>query len=398
MAQADIIRHSSSYRQGLVLGLTMAEIMLLLIFCLLIALAAYLRFEAGKLSAAATTVTPKGVSPAEHAVLAALKKNPALYEKVLAAAQSSNAKAVDEYWRDLVADQAIAVEVRKFDLSLGQIRQKVVEANALEAKGIDTATAIRDADIVGSIQTAIPNNGRELDPQLLKQIIQKGLQAQSQVGHQWPPIIDLSEANGYYFKTGSAELSPKFHAELATKIPERITELIRQYDVDVIEVVGHTDEQPIGSRPSNLDWDLVPVLRNGTPVASLVPADNAGLGLARAVSVVSVLRQSKLLNGYKLVPLSGAQLVNTDETLALTQTPGDIPKRRRIEIRLRKSSPYDSPVPSHPAGPTTTYSADVTTTADAIPLPRPRPIFDAKPKPRPGHQAVSNAPLSLTQP
>jgi hypothetical protein len=39
--------------------------------------------------------------------------------------------------------------------------------------------------------------------------------------------------------------------------------------------------------------------------------------------------------------LSGAQLVNTDETLAIDGSfPGDIQERRRIEIRLRKSSPH----------------------------------------------------------
>ena len=70
-----------------------------------------------------------------------------------------------------------------------------------------------------------------------------------------------------------------------------------------------------------------------------MPADNAGLGLARAVAVVSVLRQSPLLAGYKLIPLSGAQLVNTDETLAISGSPDDIQQRRRIEIRLRKSAP-----------------------------------------------------------
>jgi hypothetical protein len=40
--------------------------------------------------------------------------------------------------------------------------------------------------------------------------------------------------------------------------------------------------------------------------------------------------------------LSGAQLVNTDETLALTGSPGDIRERRRIEIRLRKSAPSET--------------------------------------------------------
>jgi hypothetical protein len=69
------------------------------------------------------------------------------------------------------------------------------------------------------------------------------------------------------------------------------------------------------------------------------------------VSVVSVLRQSPLLSGYKMIPLSGAQLVNTDETLALEGSMQDVQQRRRIEIRLRKSVPVD-PAASVAAAPT----------------------------------------------
>jgi hypothetical protein len=188
-------------------------------------------------------------------------------------------------------------------------------------------------------------------------------------GHQWPPIITLSDAGGYSFRSGSAELSPTFHDTLVKKMPTDILAFVKKYDVDVIEVVGHTDEQPLGVRASNLDGNLLSVLKNTTTVASLTPADNAGLGLARAVSVVSVLRQSGLLAGYKLIPLSGAQLVNTDETLAILGAPGDDPQRRRIEIRLRKSVPRDA-------------TASITP-ATAIVLPKPRP-------------APKKPPLSLT--
>ena len=128
-------------------------------------------------------------------------------------------------------------------------------------------------------------------------------------------------------------------ARLESTAPH-IGELIKQYDVDVIEVVGHTDEQPIGNRPSNLDRDLVSVLSNTSNIATISPADNAGLGLARAVSVVGILRQSGNLAGYKILPLSGGQLINTNETLALGENPGDIRERRRIEIRLRKATPH----------------------------------------------------------
>jgi outer membrane protein OmpA-like peptidoglycan-associated protein len=202
--------------------------------------------------------------------------------------------------------------------------------------------ALRDADIVGSIEKVMPAAAQSsTPPQMIADAVSRGLSGDTPSGHQWPPIIRMSEADGNFFKTGSAELSPEFREKLMTSTPEQIAALIKKYDVDVIEVVGHTDEQPVGIRQSNLDHDLVPVLRNYARVASLVPADNAGLGLARAVSVVGVLKRSPLLSGYKLIPLSGAQLVNTDETLAIDGSlPGDVQERRRIEIRLRKSAPH----------------------------------------------------------
>jgi outer membrane protein OmpA-like peptidoglycan-associated protein len=213
-------------------------------------------------------------------------------------------------------------------------------------------------------------------PEEIAKIIERGLGATGGGGgHKWPPIISLSEAGGYYFKTGSAELSSAFREALLDSTPRRIAEYIKQFDVDVIEVVGHTDEQPIGLRPSNLDRDLLPVLNGTANIISLVPADNAGLGLARAVSVVSVLRQSKLLAGLKVLPLSGAQLINTNETLTVSGTPGDIQERRRIEIRLRKTTPHDTSIkaPSPAAAPLPS--------PPAVPPKRPTPRAAAAPAP-----------------
>ena len=246
MTDGYVARQSSSYRAGLVLGLTMAEIMLLIVFCLLIALAAYLRFEKKQLDAAQAAPDSQGISQADRTVLAAVKQNPGLYEKIRETAVSPNGKAVDEFWRDLVTDPSVAAEYRKLGTP-DQLRQKLADASELNSRGVDAATALKEHDIVGSIQRVMPKDGGQLGKNSIKQLIQKGLDAKA--GHQWPPIIDLSEANGHYFKTGSAELAPDFHRELMTNVPERIIQLIQQYDVDVIEVVGHTDEQPIGVRP-----------------------------------------------------------------------------------------------------------------------------------------------------
>jgi hypothetical protein len=121
--------------------------------------------------------------------------------------------------------------------------------------------------------------------------------------------------------------------------------------VDIIEVVGHTDQQPLGSHQSNLDRDLLSVLKGSADIASIVPADNAGLGLARAVSVVSVLRHNPALSGYRILPLSGAQLIESNETLVTLDLPVNIRERRRIEIRLRKSTPHDVSIVAVPTPP-----------------------------------------------
>jgi flagellar motor protein MotB len=347
-----IFRQSSSYRQGLVLGLTMAEIMILLIFCLLITMAAFLKREQTRRQEAEQQVRVERVgSMADHNIVTAIKQNPELYELLRSEAMTaSGAKAVDQYWRELVESRNAMAELKKGGLSEKDIRDRLADAEQLNSKSINVGKALRDADIVASIEKVMPSAGEpSTPPQVIADAVGRGLSGDTPSGHQWPPIIRLSEADGNFFKTGSAELSPEFREKLTTSTPAQIGALIKKYDVDVIEVVGHTDEQPVGVRQSNLDRGLVPVLRNYAEVASLAPADNAGLGLARAVAVVSVLSRSPLLAGYKLIPLSGAQLVNTDETLAIDGFfSGDVRERRRIEIRLRKSSPHDSSLDAPP--------------------------------------------------
>src|SRR5258706_6230019 len=98
-----IARQSSSYRQGLVLGLTMAEIMILLVFCLLIAMPAFLKIEQTKRVEAEEQVRTEQISSkADRDLVAALKQSPSLYERLSSAAGSNDAQTVDEFWRELV--------------------------------------------------------------------------------------------------------------------------------------------------------------------------------------------------------------------------------------------------------------------------------------------------------
>jgi hypothetical protein len=257
-------------------------------------------------------------------------------------------------------------ELDKNGISIKELRDRIADIEKLRSNGIDLDKALRDADVVGAINRAMTKPGQPPASTLaILDAIERGNTGSGPSGHQWPPIISLSEAGGYSFKIGSAELSTWFHDQLVNKTIGEILENIKKYDVDVIEVVGHTDEQPIGNRPSNLDHDLLSVLNSTSGVGKLIPADNAGLGLARAVSVVSVLRHDPRLAPYKLIPLSGAQLVNIDETLAIQGAHGDIPLRRRIEIRLRKSVPHEATASIEPS--------------PIVLLPRPRPASKQKP-------------------
>ena len=77
-------------------------------------------------------------------------------------------------------------------------------------------------------------------------------------GHDWPPMITLG-SDEFRFVTSSAELSEDFRTRLETETVQQLQDLLASYDVDVIEVVGHTDEQPINStQRSTLDTLAIP--------------------------------------------------------------------------------------------------------------------------------------------
>jgi outer membrane protein OmpA-like peptidoglycan-associated protein len=338
-----IIEESSSYRHGVVLGLTMAEIMLLLVFCLLIAMATVLTIEEAKrVEVEESLHREQATNREDQELVAAIKRNPSVLGTLRSAVHSGDGGAVDEFWRELVDSRAATAEFKKDGISPNELRDRVAAVDKLKDVGIDVVGMFHDPELIERLRKAISSTANPSEPSpTITNSVGPG-RDDGPSGHQWPPIIALSEADGHFFKIGSAELSPEFRQELIDSWPERIAARMKEYGVDVIEVVGHTDEQPLGARQSNLDRDLLSVLRSEANIANLIPADNAGLGLARAVSVVSVLRKSKTLAGYKLIPLSGAQLVNIDESLAIAGSPGDIPERRRIEIRLRKSAPHES--------------------------------------------------------
>jgi outer membrane protein OmpA-like peptidoglycan-associated protein len=354
----------------MVLGFTLAEVLLLLLFLLLLALGAQLVKLRDELEA-----TPDQ----DKAELQKLRHVLATVTPILKEAEKINPDDPPEALKQGLAFveqfglQTQPDQLRRVTPQLAEILEKASKLNrdgppelllqrglsAIEKVGPDTPLAevqrIRP-DIASALDRAM-----KIDSQNPAAVLHVALtkaetpppaavppSSELQKGkHDWPPIISLSEADGYFFESGSTELSPAFRERLSKTVIDRLLDIIKRHDVNVIEVVGHTDEQPLSGRSSNLDKLLFPYLQ-GQSQDKFTPSDNAGLGLARAVAVLKLLHDDPRLanrQGLRIIPLSGAQLTTISDELA-TGTSQAVKKRRRIEIRVRRSD--REPVPEVP--------------------------------------------------
>lgn len=306
------------YNRGLILGLTMAESMLLLVFCLLLVSAAIINAERNKAAeaAAAQETTQSELSKAKEELKEAKETNEHLQEKLAVATGSvEKAAEIEKEWRELVQAKELLQKYREHGLEPEKVAELKSLAEALQRSGM-------------------PQSAPELEARL-KQLLDEEIAQANAQPHDWPPIINLSEAGGYFFRSGSAELTPAFEGKLHGSITDEIAQNLARYRVDVIEVIGHTDEQPISRTGSNLDQTIIDVVDGKKTVTSIVPADNAGLGMARAIAVANVLKSDPKLKGATVLPMSGAQLILPGDQLTAGQG-GDVESRRRIEIRIRR--------------------------------------------------------------
>jgi flagellar motor protein MotB len=345
-------RQTSSYRQGMVLGLTLAEIMLLLVFCLLIAVGVTLANERAARDRLDRDLSKAQVAAAaDEPVTGSIRRNPRLVELIERAAASGSPKAIDDFWRKLVESEDIVEAMEKRGvprLALQQHGEDLAKFEQLRDKGIDVGNVARGAALASALDRILPDDAAaklgassrtpEVAALIAKEIASTP-SAEGDVpnGHNWPPIINLSEAGGYFFATRSAELRPDFGNKLRTTVVARLLEIAASFQVEVIEVIGHTDERPVSGGLSNLDRELPAVVSGASGIGLLQPADNAGLGLARAVAVVAFLSADPRLRGFRILPLSAAQLIGTNGRLTHFDGQGDVRERRRIEIRMRKS-------------------------------------------------------------
>ena len=338
-------------RRGVLLGLTMAEALLLLIFCLLL----YIGVKEQ------TTLNTEGFDqPKVIEEKDKIKGENAI--EVLRPVYNDNAKivSIEDYEElseaiqkinDIADKKSIIVPIEDYDdvTDAAQKIKDVAEGKAvvvpIEEFDDLTDAAQKIKDVTDGKSTIIDKKELEKFEQLEKE----------NLSPKWPPIIYLPEAKNYRFDSGSSVLTQSFKDKLKTIIKDKIIETLREYDANIIEIIGHTDEEPMGGMhdATNLDHYIFDYLYNRTSQSnnflgrdgdvpsiendgSLLANDNAGLGYARAVTVMKVLSEVPELRKYTMLPYSAASLILPDEKLSEGKSFTPNSERRRIEIRVRR--------------------------------------------------------------
>ncbi|HLG13308.1 MAG TPA: hypothetical protein VJH03_02135 [Blastocatellia bacterium] len=154
-----------------------------------------------------------------------------------------------------------------------------------------------------------------------------------------PPIITLNEASGYTFDSGSPSLSGSFEQAIEKEIIPKLNNILKDYNVDVIEVIGHTDGQTVSTKRSNLDSDLEAVALEKKSVESMIFGSNVDLGLLRAIAVAQYIKKKAngRLDNVRYRFYSAAQLIPPTATLQFVSREPDS-TRRRIELRFTRLS------------------------------------------------------------
>ncbi|MBC8123039.1 MAG: flagellar motor protein [Gemmatimonadaceae bacterium] len=158
-----------------------------------------------------------------------------------------------------------------------------------------------------------------------------------------PPIIVIQDTGGFRFPSGSARLPPSLSSYIRASLVVQVERNARDYRIDLVEVIGHTDTQPLGfEAASNLDLTLGRIAANQLPITGARPGSNADLGLLRALAVVQELRRIQKstgrMGGLAFHAYSAAQLVPPNGSFS-NLTEGADASRRRIEVRFTRSGP-----------------------------------------------------------
>ncbi|MDF5731675.1 MAG: flagellar motor protein [Rhizonema sp. PD38] len=155
-----------------------------------------------------------------------------------------------------------------------------------------------------------------------------------------PPILLIKDEN-YRFDPGSAGISPAMLNYITNKLVPDIEKTTKKFTINTVEIIGHTDEQPIGSVFSNLDKNLEAAASSQGSVSTLKAGSNADLGLMRSLAVVKELltiqKQQGKIPKIKFRAYSAAQLILPNGEFApIPQERQSEATRRRIEIRFTR--------------------------------------------------------------
>jgi outer membrane protein OmpA-like peptidoglycan-associated protein len=387
MNETSIAEAGNSYRRGVIFGLTMAEILLLLIFCLLLFMAT-LDEKIEELTKFNETLESQNLEYLrENKIL--LAQNARYKENIDVLGQDTSVpvevyevvtKMDDEELFKFVENSELASTLSPEDFS--EVFEKaeqwdtvtnqphnpkvdIITDLAKELKPEQLNKLIENAYVASQTDAEVLDAALEefnkpkekppepalapIDPKIrelaesvslddLKLLAEGKMEEKVEAGNNWPPIISLPEAENYSFKLGSAQLTESFKGQLSNEIVNQILQTLAEYDADLIEVIGHTDLQPMSmARVTNLDKSALEYFE--TPDKVLLRArDNAGLGYARALSVTKHLLQTPELKDYTILPYSAAQMVTPNHTITTKNDKFDSSQLRRIEIRVRRQN------------------------------------------------------------
>lgn len=365
MAQRTSLKgNESGLRRGMVLGLTMAETLILLTFCLLLFIGVQLtreqeirkeftelkeKYHQEQLKRKHHKLVPiskydeltskaqkydEQYAKVDHILIPRSK-----YDELTSKAQQYDEDQKEKTNRVLVKKSEydeLTSKAKKYDYSQKDTSGKKTISKTKYKSLTEKAKKWEDYQSSSSSKVSISRNEyRKLkDTKKKYDNIDKS--------PKWPPIISLPEAKDYKFRSGSSVISKDFEAKLKTVIKDEILKILKDYKANVIEIVGHTDEQPMGLHhgKTTLDQNILQFLDNRsgnvTKDTRLIANDNAGLGYARAVTVMKVLKTIPELKKYTMQPYSAASLIMPDESITGGSETLQESERRRIEIRVRR--------------------------------------------------------------
>ncbi len=253
-----------------------------------------------------------------------------------------------------ITEQLASVAKKLTDLIAERAKlQSQLEEKSAAQKKLEDAIALAQAELEQAKSSEELIALTRLRIKDLEELLKKLEQTNSVlVKQRKPPNITISDVDTFTFGPGQAKLDSKFEEYLIEKSLPVLISTFRDYPVEVIEIIGHTDKQTASGRVSNLDKELGPVLEGKKEVSVLQFGSNADLGLMRAVALRLFLEkqlrqltdeqaarfelkqeQRARLQRVQIRTYSAAQAVPSARSV---NPAADSPTDRRIEIRFTK--------------------------------------------------------------